>query len=145
MVTILSGAAELETDATANDGTWCFRSAALNDVPPGFTLTATNAYGTSTAAPASTITVDTEAPGAPTITAFSNDTGAAGDAVTSDTALTLSGTAEAGATITIFDGVDELGTATAMSGGAWRFVTAAVGDGLQDGASVVVGKGGSVR
>ena len=57
------------------------------------------------------LTIDATPPNAPAITGFSDDTGALGDHVTADTTLTLSGTAEANAKVSVFDGVNLL-TAT---------------------------------
>ncbi len=49
-----------------------------------------------------TLTVDKTAPAAPALTAISNDTGSSGtDKITSDPTLAISGTAEAGATVTL--------------------------------------------
>ncbi len=59
------------------------------------------------------VTIDTGAPVAPAITAFSNDSGVAGDHVTNDNTLSLTGTAEAGATVKVYDGATLLGSATA--------------------------------
>ena len=59
---------------------------------------------------------------APTIVSFSNDTGAAGDGITSDNTPTLSGTAPVGSTVSVYDGTTLLGTTPPVdSGGAWSF------------------------
>ena len=63
------------------------------------------------------------APGAPTIASFSNDTGAAGDGITSDNTLEFKGTAAANSTIKIYDGSTQIGTATASSTGSWDYIT----------------------
>ena len=85
------------------------------------TAVATDAAGSSTAFHA---TIDTSAPGAPAITAFADDSGTAGDHVTNDTTLTLSGTAEAGNTVEVFrDGVS-IGTTVADVGGDWSLADA---------------------
>src|SRR5262249_39484338 len=68
--------------------------------------------------------VDTAAPAAPAISSFSPDTGTVGDGITSSTVLTLTGTAEANATVKVYDGVTLLGTATANGSGAWSYTTA---------------------
>ena len=70
-------------------------------------------------------------PAAPVITGFSDDTGAsATDRLTSDTTPTLTGTAAAGALVTIRDGYTILGTATADGvTGAWSFTTPDLADG----------------
>ena len=49
--------------------------------------------------------------------------------VTSDNSATLTGTAEAGSTITIFDGTTEIGTAVTNSAGDWSYVTGPLPDG----------------
>jgi VCBS repeat-containing protein len=78
-----------------------------------------------------TVTVnDVTPPAAPVITGYTDDTGLAGDGRTGDTTPTLSGTAEAGATITVRDGVTVLGTTTANGSGAWSFSTAVLAYGL---------------
>ncbi len=78
---------------------------------------------------AKAVTVDTTAPTAPAITAFSSDSGVAGDGLTNDNTLVLSGTAEAGSTVQVYDGATLLGTATANGSGAWSFATATLADG----------------
>jgi hypothetical protein len=71
----------------------------------------------------------TSAPDAPKIASFSNDTGGAGDHVTSDSTPTLTGTAVANSTVTVFDGATKLGTVTANSSGAWSYTSAKLADG----------------
>ena len=77
----------------------------------------------SAASAALAVTIDTTAPVAPSITAFSTDSGAVGDGITNDNTLTLTGTAEANSTVKVFDGATLLGTATANGSGAWSFTT----------------------
>ena len=50
------------------------------------------------------VTIDTVAPVAPVIASFSTDSGTVGDGITNDNTLTLTGTAEANATVKVFDG-----------------------------------------
>jgi Bacterial Ig-like domain/Tryptophan-rich Synechocystis species C-terminal domain/Right handed beta helix region len=71
----------------------------------------------------------TSSPDAPTIASFSNDTGIAGDHVTSDSTPTLTGKAVANSTVTVFDGAQKLGTVTANSSGAWSYTSAKLADG----------------
>ncbi len=52
------------------------------------------------------VRVDTSAPVAPKITAFTPDTGTVGDGITSANRVTLTGTAEAGSTVKVFDGTN---------------------------------------
>jgi hypothetical protein len=70
------------------------------------------------------VNIDTIAPTAPKIVAFSPDSGTVGDGATDVRRLTLSGSAEAGSTVRIFDGGATIGTATANGSGAWSFATA---------------------
>ena len=75
------------------------------------------------------VTIDTVAPVAPTIASFSTDSGTVGDGITNDNTLTLTGTAEANATVKVFDGATLLGSATANGSGAWSYTTAALANG----------------
>jgi hypothetical protein len=56
-------------------------------------------------------------PAAPVISSFSPDTGG----VDTTSTITLSGTAEAGSTVTVFDGTTNEGTATVNASRAWTF------------------------
>ena len=80
------------------------------------------------------LVVDTTAPAVPAITAISSDTGpSATDHITSDTTLILSGTAEAGSTVTLTrTGTGVLGTTTANGSGAWSYDYTAVTLGAGD-------------
>ncbi len=100
--------------ATANGtGAWSFTTGTLNDGAHNLTATATDVAGnTGPASSALAVTIDTGAPVAPAITSFSNDSGVAGDHVTNDNTLSLTGTAEAGATVKVYDGATLLGSAT---------------------------------
>src|SRR4029079_18185104 len=75
------------------------------------------------------VIVDTAAPVVPSITAFSTDSGTAGDGITNDMPLRRSATPEAKATAKVYDGVTLLGSATANGAGAWSFTTAALANG----------------
>ena len=91
-----------------------------NGTSHSLTVKITDAVGnTSAASSAYSISIDTSAPAAPVITGFSNDSGTVGDHITNDTSLTISGTAEANSTITVFRGGVQIGTTTADAGGAW--------------------------
>ena len=75
------------------------------------------------------VTIDTTAPVAPSIASFSTDSGTVGDGITNDNTLTLTGTAEANATVKVFDGATLLGSAVANGSGAWSYTTAALANG----------------
>jgi hypothetical protein len=64
----------------------------------------------------------TVAPAPPKFTSSNLDTGVVGN-VTTSIILKLTGTAEAGSTIAIFDGAKQIGTAKVNASGAWRFTT----------------------
>src|SRR5215475_9903209 len=70
------------------------------------------------------------APSAPTIASFSTDSGTAGDHITNDNTLTLTGTAAANSTVTVFDGSTQLGTTTANSSGSWSYITSVLNDAI---------------
>ncbi len=53
----------------------------------------------------------------------------AGDHITNDNTLTLTGTAEAGSTVKVYDGTTLLGSAIANGSGAWTYTTAALANG----------------
>ena len=77
-----------------------------------------------------TITLDNVLPDAPAITGFSNDTGTV-SGTTSDNTPTLTGTAEADATVRIYRGGGYIGETTADGDGNWSFTTGTLSDGYQ--------------
>ncbi|WP_420026111.1 Ig-like domain-containing protein [Enterobacter hormaechei] len=112
-------------DAT---GKWSFTpSTNLSEGNHAITTTATDAAGnTSPASTAVTFVVDTVAPGAPAITGMTDDvapnTGVLGSgSTTNDPRPQLTGTAEAGSTVTIYDNGIAIGTAVVGSNGSWSF------------------------
>src|SRR5262249_54965008 len=65
----------------------------------------TDKAGNTNSATTSTFTIDNTVPAAPVITGIINDTGSSSsDGITSDTSLSVTGTAEADSRITVFDG-----------------------------------------
>ncbi len=104
------------TTATAG-GTWtCDLSPALNDGAHTLTATATDAASNVSAASAGvSITIDTQAPSAPVISQ------PASGSTTADNTPAITGTAEAGSTVTVFiDGASlALCTVIADMGGSW--------------------------
>ena len=104
----------------ATGGAFSITTSVLGEGVHALTARATDAAGNQGAyATAFHVTIDTSAPGAPSITAIAGDSGTAGDHVTNDQTLTLSGTAEAGDTVEVFrDGVS-IGTTVAGVGGDW--------------------------
>lgn len=119
-----SGAGAIGTAAVNGSGNWSFDYTATT-LPDGtylFTVTTTDLAGnTSVISGDFPVTIDTTAPAAPGFTGVSTDTGtSATDAVTTDTTLVLSGTAEAGSSVTITrTGVGSIGSVTANGAGVW--------------------------
>ena len=73
-------------------------------------------------ASADDVTVDRIAPAAPVFTGISDDTGVVdSDGVVNDNALVFTGTGEAGATVTVLLGENELGSALVRDDGTWRY------------------------
>src|SRR4029079_18222416 len=129
-VKIYDGATLLGSAVANGTGAWSFTTGALVNGGHSLTATATDVAGnTGAASTALAVTIDTVAPVAPSITSFSTDSGTAGDGITNDNTLTLTGTAEANATVKIYDGATLLGSAVANGSGAWSFTTAALIDG----------------
>jgi hypothetical protein len=77
-----------------------------------------------------TVTVDRTAPSAPSTPVLSpaSDSGVAGDNITNVTTPTFTGTAEAGSTVKIFDGVTQVGSGTA-TGGNYSIASSALSQG----------------
>ncbi|PTM33952.1 adhesin [Enterobacter cloacae] len=111
---------------TATGGAWSYTpSPALSNGAHTLTFTATDAVGNASAPTAGyVINVDTAAPGAPVISSVIDDVGSVtgpvtGTNPTNDTRPTLTGTAEANATVRIYDGITLVGTVTADGSGNW--------------------------
>jgi Ca2+-binding RTX toxin-like protein len=91
------------------------------------------------------VTDDLVAPEAPVIALDpASDTGISNaDGLTSDATPTLTGTAEAGATITLFDGDTAVGTATADAAGAWTITATTLSDGAHELKAVAIDAAGN--
>src|SRR5262249_18127674 len=103
-VKVFDGATLLGNAVANGSGAWSFTTGTLSPAAHSFTATATDVAGnTGVASSALAVTV-TAAPGAPTITSFSPDTGVVGDGITDPAILTLTGTAVANSTVNVYDG-----------------------------------------
>ncbi|KAB8141140.1 hypothetical protein F8S13_20255 [Chloroflexia bacterium SDU3-3] len=114
-VTVKESSTTLCTATTNGSGVWsCTPSVALSEGSHTITATATDAAGNTSAASGSrSFTVDTSAPSAPSI-------GSPAAGVSSSSSQpTISGTAEAGSTVTVKEGSTTLCTATADGSGVW--------------------------
>ncbi len=129
-ITVYDGSTKVGTATAGSNGAWSFTTGALTTGSHVLTATATDAAGNTSVKSAGVDPVigtpttpppTQPAPNAPLITS--------GDHTTNDNTVTLTGTAVAGSTVTVFDGTTKLGTATVGSNGAWNYTTAALTDG----------------
>jgi hypothetical protein len=137
-------------------GTWSFTdTTALSDglhtisFSRGANAAQAQSNGANSVGTSHTLTVDTAAPSAPTITSITDDVSPATGTISSggssnDTTPTLAGTAEANSTVTIFDGTTQLGTTAANGSGAWSFTTAALSQGNHSFTATATDKAGNV-
>jgi VCBS repeat-containing protein len=134
LVIIRDGTTVLGSVTAGSNGAWTFTTPTLAEGAHTFNITATDAAGNVSPNAALSLTVDTVAPAAVTDLAINDDVGASqgpllNGAVTDDATPTLSGTAEANAIVTIYDGTTVLGSVAAGTGGAWSFTTATLSNG----------------
>ena len=126
-VTIMDGSNVLGTTTAGADGTWSFTpSVDLGRGEHSFTATAKDPMGNESSSSSWTVTIDTDAPVKPTIDAALDDVGTvqgtlSNGSTTDDPTPTLSGKAEAGSTVKIYDQNGLLGEVTAKADGTWSF------------------------
>ncbi|MDM2835688.1 BapA/Bap/LapF family large adhesin [Citrobacter sp. Cpo091] len=128
-VAIYDNGALLATVTATIDGTWEYLTTTLGNGQHVFTAIATDAAGN--VGPVSdgfTINVDTIAPSVPLLVSVVDDIAGgvfnaalSNGQLTNDARPTLNGTAEAGSTISIYDGSTLLGTALVQSNNSWSF------------------------
>ena len=129
-VTIFDGATPVGS-GTATGGNYSITTSSLSSGARSITATATDAASnTSSASAALSVTIDTTPPAlsAPDLTAGSDSGSSSTDNITSDTTPTFTGTAEAGLTVTIFDGATQVGSGTA-TGGNYTITTSTLSSG----------------
>jgi hypothetical protein len=135
-VKIYDGSTQIGTAKAAANGSWSYITSVLTDAKHTLTATATNSSGeTSSASSVVALTVDTKAPGAPTIAAGISANALTAAASTQSTSLAsgatvnLKGVAEAKSTVAIYDGNNKIGTVNAGADGAWTFSTSSLSTG----------------
>ena len=144
-VTVFDGANQIGTVIADGNGTWSFATATLINGAHAFTAAATDGVGIVTALSAKVdVTVDTVAPSAPIIASFSSDSNIGGDGITNINHVNLTGTAQAGSTVQVFDGGTQIGTTAADTNGAWSFATETLVDGSHIFTSRAVDAAGNV-
>ncbi len=132
-ISVYDGATLLGTTTANGSGDWSYTPSALAEGAHTITVRATDTAGNvSSASTGLTVTVDTTAPaapGAPDLSASSDSGSSPTDNITSDTTPTLTGTADANAEISVYDGATLLGTTTANGAGNWSYTPSALADG----------------
>jgi hypothetical protein len=121
LVSVFDGTTFLGTTTADANGAWAFETGTLADGVNDFTATDSLAGNTSPVSNTLAVVVDTQAPAAPVI---------ASEAITGTNQTALSGTAEANSTITIYDGMTQLGVATVNTSGAWSFTSGILAAGI---------------
>ena len=127
-VTLFDGGAGLGSALANGAGQWSFTSPGLIEGAHSLSATATDVAGNVSSASAPfVLKIDTAAPSSPSSPrlASASDSGTKGDGVTAVARPVLAGTAEAGSTVTVFDGNAQIGTAVADNAGAWSLALAA--------------------
>lgn len=127
-VKIYDNGALIGTVSADGTGAWTFTpTTSIGQGMHSLTVTATDAAGNvSQPSTAFTINVDSIAPTAPTITQVYDDVGTvtgpvSNNGATNDPTPTLSGSGEPGSTITVYDGLNVLGTTTVNGNGTWTY------------------------
>ncbi|HEY8333376.1 MAG TPA: Ig-like domain-containing protein [Tardiphaga sp.] len=134
-VKISDGSTQMGSVKADSSGSWSYITSVLTDAKHMLTATATDSSGqTSAASSAVTITVDTKAPGAPTIATVGSASArtaasAQSTSVANGTTVNLNGTAEAKSTVAIYEGSTKIGSVTAGTDGGWSFSTGSLSAG----------------
>ncbi|MEI7427468.1 MAG: Ig-like domain-containing protein, partial [Betaproteobacteria bacterium] len=124
IVSITLGGNVIGSATTDSSGNWTYTDASkVNGNTYSYTATATDVAGNiSGASSAFVAKVDTVAPSAPVVVSINGDSGRSGsDNITNVTDQTLSGTAEANSTVTVYQDGVALGAATANGSGDWTY------------------------
>ena len=135
-ITLYDGNTVIGTTIIGEEGTWSITpSAALSDGMHTLTATQTSPAGNvSPPSPFLILNIDTSAPAAPAALALDpgSDSGILGDATTDFTQPVVTGTAEAGSTVVLFDAGVAVGSVVADMSGNWSIATSYLSDGTHD-------------
>ncbi|WP_431223586.1 Ig-like domain-containing protein [Serratia sp. L9] len=127
VVTVKDGDTVLGTTTVQPDGNWSFTpEAELGEGEHTLTVTAEDAAGNTVTSPGFGFTVDSEAPGKPSVGSAIDDVGdvrgeLVSGSVTDDATPTFKGVAEAGSTVHVYDNGELIGSVTTDANGAWAF------------------------
>jgi len=150
LVTIRDGDTVLGSVTTNSDGSWRFTTPQLGEGSHSLTTTVTDLAGNSSPVSAPlNFTVDTVAPAAVSNLQVTDNAGASTGPLTSgqltdDNTPTLSGTAEAGSVVRIYDGDVLLGSAVVDSNGSWSLTLPALSNGQHNITTTVTDAAGNV-
>jgi len=137
IVTLRSSAVIVGTSTADPTGKWSITTSSLANGTRSLTATASDTAGNESGESIPfAILVDTIKPAAPAITTVFDDVApavgpVANSGATNDTTPTVSGTAEAGAVVTLRSGATVIGTATADANGIWSITSTTLLDGSQ--------------
>ena len=130
LVSVYDGTRLLGTTYANGAGAWSYALGVLADGGHALTATATDAVGnTGKASAALKFKVDTAAPAAPTGLTDTHATGGGENAKTDTAAQTVTGSAEAGSVVSVYDNGTLLGTVKASAGGTWGYKLGVLADG----------------
>jgi hypothetical protein len=121
-VKVFDGSTQVGTATANSSGAWSLTTRGLADGNHSLSATATSLGAASVKSAPLSVTVDTHAPSAPTMKAYTQAGSVVANTTTLDD-LVLKGTAEANSTVKVFDGSTAIGTAKANDSGAWSFDT----------------------
>ncbi len=133
-ITLLDGATTIGTARANAAGVWTITSAALADGMHSISAAALNAAGNLSTSAALAVTIDTLPPAAPPMAALApgSDSGSsASDNITNITTPSFVGTAEAGATVTLYNGTTKVGTGIAGADGTWSITASKLAAGVR--------------
>ena len=137
------GTSVLGTTVADNAGNYSIASSNLGQGVHSLTVRATDAAGNvSTASAAVSLTIDSMAL-APQILAVGSSSGAQ-TGLTNVATPTLTGTAEPGSRITLYEGETPLGTATVIQDGTWSFTAGTLAEGLHQITASVADRAGNI-
>jgi len=141
LITIMDGNKILGTTTVGSDGNWSYTpTAVLADGAHQLAVKASSSATSkvfSAATTAVTYTVDTKPPAAPVISTKAS--------LTNNDKISLAGTAEAGATIKVMDGITLVATVVADNKGAWSYApTASYTDGAHNFTATATDAAGNV-
>jgi hypothetical protein len=135
-VEVFDGATEIGTATANGSGAWTFATGTLADGAHALTAKDVDVAGNVSAASAAlNVTIDTIAPKAPDLIS---------DTPMSATAVLVTGTAEAGSTVKLYEGTTVLGTVQASASGTWSIATGSLTQGSHDFSATATDAAGNV-